>query len=376
MTTESEWITASRAAKALGRKHTTIKRWARYGLQHRMDGQRLLVRIADVEAFASARVRRTPFTVRVADDPSELGVVYAWKHPQTGEIRYVGKAKDLDDRLKHYRHKVHSPHLRSWMESLRRDGLEPALMILEECKGWLSQRERWWIAHGRACGWKLINKTDGGDGGAGMTDDVRAVLSEKSKAKWQDPEYVKRWRESMAKAGMLLTDERKQQRKQRAKVDALIEVAWRAWVEPVREAERRRRQSSAARLGRSIVIDGEIARVPLTRGEWALIDRDDAERVGRHRWSLQIKGRYLRAKTNIRVGDKKQLVLLSRFVARANADDMVRHRNGRQLDCMKANLVVSRAKIGVYELAGSSVGRMAECRARDGGLLHGCTIKP
>jgi hypothetical protein len=350
MTTKSDWITAHRAAKALGRKHTTIKLWARHGLQHRMAGPKLLVRLSDVEAFAESRKRKTPFVYRHADDPTEAGTIYAWKHPCTGEIRYVGKAKDLHCRLKSYRHKVHSPHLQHWMDKLRAGGLEPELMILQECKSHLSGCERWWIAHGRACGWRLINKTDGGEGYTELAEDVRARLSQKSKEKWADPEYRKRWRESMAKAGRLLTNEQRQAMDAKERAMRLMRVAWRAWTEPIRAADVERMEASRARLARRIVVDGNIARVPLTHGRFALINTADADRVGRHLWSLQVKGGYERAKTNgPKVNGKAGLLLLNRFVMNAGKGEMVRHRNGDQLDCRRANLIVTNDKIETYD---------------------------
>jgi hypothetical protein len=102
--------------------------------------------------------------------------IYALLDPETGKIRYVGKAKNLGNRLsRHLRDKTVN-HRTSWIKNLASRGLQPAMELLDtvpvsEWQFW----EREYIRVFRALGMNLVNSTDGGDGVSG---EVLARLSQ------------------------------------------------------------------------------------------------------------------------------------------------------------------------------------------------------
>jgi group I intron endonuclease len=108
--------------------------------------------------------------------------IYALKCPDTGQVRYVGKAKEPKKRLTQHlseaRHKT-GTHRRHWLQELLAADKEPVLEILEETSvsEW-EQRERYYISLYKATG-LLVNDTEGGDG----------MTTERAKKLWQNPEY-------------------------------------------------------------------------------------------------------------------------------------------------------------------------------------------
>lgn len=96
--------------------------------------------------------------------------IYALVDPREGEIRYVGKSQNPHHRLcEHYRHSnaKYNPHKYAWLIGLRTIGLAPETKILETVQfGAWQDREKFWIAHLKECGARLLNITDGGDGGS------------------------------------------------------------------------------------------------------------------------------------------------------------------------------------------------------------------
>ena len=90
--------------------------------------------------------------------------IYGLRDPATEEIRYIGKANNPKARLSNHlacndvnRHKNH------WIASLKKIGLKPDLIILEETNTleW-EEREKHWIKYGRDNGWRLTNICEGG----------------------------------------------------------------------------------------------------------------------------------------------------------------------------------------------------------------------
>lgn len=113
--------------------------------------------------------------------------IYGLKDPQTGEIRYVGKALTPEiRRLSHIRNakKWDKSHKGNWIKSLLKKGMAPSLVLLRETDDskW-QQDEMELIAFGRANGWPLTNMTSGGDGFHGMSDDIKAKISAAHKGK-------------------------------------------------------------------------------------------------------------------------------------------------------------------------------------------------
>lgn len=85
-----------------------------------------------------------------------------------------------------------------------------------------------------------------------------------------------------------------------------------------------------------------VAKVPLGKDLFALVDVDDYQRVIQHSWSLNAtRGGLMYAKSSIRSerGDYEK-VFLHRFIMGCSIGDgkEVDHRSGEGLDCRKANL--------------------------------------
>ena len=84
-----------------------------------------------------------------------MAYIYGLTDPRTGEVRYVGKATDVQKRL--YMHLFHATtelprwrdddHKARWIRQLVNLGLVPGLVILEEVDGNWQEAERRWIGH-------------------------------------------------------------------------------------------------------------------------------------------------------------------------------------------------------------------------------------
>jgi hypothetical protein len=126
--------------------------------------------------------------------------IYALTDPNTGCVRYVGKSKDLDYRVR-YGHlgselRKASLHKSRWLRKLASVGLKPTVEVLEwaDEAEW-QERERHWIAHYRALGAPLTNMTDGGDGGCiTHTPETRKKMSDGRKGKSRGKEFCETMR--------------------------------------------------------------------------------------------------------------------------------------------------------------------------------------
>ena len=91
-----------------------------------------------------------------------------------------------------------------------------------------------------------------------------------------------------------------------------------------------------------IPIGPSIAYVPLTQGQFALIDRADAAKVGQRNWFAQWdhRGRRYYAARQIAIDGKRQspLFLHRDLCAEAGLGEPVDHRNGYSLDDRRSNL--------------------------------------
>lgn len=90
--------------------------------------------------------------------------IYGLKDPRTGEIRYVGKSVHPRERYKqHVKGGESNLHKGRWIADLRRAGLKPEMIILEETtEAEWEARERHWIKQGLDSGWPLTNIAAGG----------------------------------------------------------------------------------------------------------------------------------------------------------------------------------------------------------------------
>lgn len=118
-------------------------------------------------------------------------IIYGLLEPRTSVLRYIGKAKCPNKRLRAHiaEAKRGSAFKDDWIRSLLRSGSEPALMALEHSnKSEIDDAERFWIASLRAAGAKLMNVADGGDGGA-LPPKSRAKQAETLRRRYEDPEF-------------------------------------------------------------------------------------------------------------------------------------------------------------------------------------------
>ena len=103
--------------------------------------------------------------------------IYVLKHPDTLEVRYVGKtvrslSKRLGNHIANAKGNKHNKHLSNWILSLLREGKKPIIETIEECTYDIWQdREMFWISQFN----NLINLTDGGDGCRGFIHDIETI---------------------------------------------------------------------------------------------------------------------------------------------------------------------------------------------------------
>jgi group I intron endonuclease len=97
-----------------------------------------------------------------------MAFIYSLSHPNTGEIRYIGKTgQSIAKRM--IGHKYHSKGMNTpincWLRSLFEQDLEPVIDILETChKDDIDRLEILYIKYGKEL-YNLLNLTDGGTGG-------------------------------------------------------------------------------------------------------------------------------------------------------------------------------------------------------------------
>jgi hypothetical protein len=103
----------------------------------------------------------------------------------SGEIRYIGKtAYRLEKRLYWHLREAKSHRDNSyrcnWIRSVLAKGCLPNACLIGEVEGDGCKEEIAWIAYGKQEGWRLVNKTIGGDGSVGyrFTEEQRKRLSE------------------------------------------------------------------------------------------------------------------------------------------------------------------------------------------------------
>ena len=138
--------------------------------------------------------------------------IYVLKHPDTLEVRYVGKTvKRLCERIGNHitnaKSSKHNVHLSNWILKLLSEGKKPIIELIEECEHSVWQeREKYWISQYP----NLINLTAGGDGCEGFH------ISEESREKWRQAvkgkmNHTEEFKRNMSKRlrGVPLTEEHK-----------------------------------------------------------------------------------------------------------------------------------------------------------------------
>ena len=93
--------------------------------------------------------------------------IYALIDPRDNQVRYIGKANNPNDRYRAHNNSARDKdtHKRNWINNVRKDGLRPELLILDEVPidNW-QYWERFYISLYKTFGFILLNYTTGGDG--------------------------------------------------------------------------------------------------------------------------------------------------------------------------------------------------------------------
>lgn len=96
--------------------------------------------------------------------------IYVLKHPDTLEVRYVGKtvrslSRRLGNHIANAKGSKHNKRLSNWILKILSDNKRPVIELIEECsyQNW-QEREIYWILKFS----NLINLTEGGDGCRGF----------------------------------------------------------------------------------------------------------------------------------------------------------------------------------------------------------------
>lgn len=209
--------------------------------------------------------------------------IYALIDPNTFHVRYVGKACDVNARLKAHLRDPSDTRKARWIRSIMRTGAMPIVLILERDPDDWKEAERRWIAH-FAAEFDLTNATAGGEGLSDPSVETRAKIGAAQRALHADPDYRARaearyvsaeWRASISAAtrGISKTAEH---------VAALPQNrADYPWSAEIREERRRLLLTHAAPVGR---------RAPRTERQLAHVAEMIKANRGRPGWA---KGRVL-----------------------------------------------------------------------------------
>jgi hypothetical protein len=93
-----------------------------------------------------------------------MAEIYGLFDPETGALRYIGKANNSAKRLKQHlrEYRRSKTPVYAWIGKLVRKGLSPEMRVLETADDW-REAERRLIADARARGVRILNVADGGD---------------------------------------------------------------------------------------------------------------------------------------------------------------------------------------------------------------------
>lgn len=123
--------------------------------------------------------------------------IYILIDPETNQVRYVGKTKNLKRRYN--QHISECSKLKSyknnWLISLKNKNLRPEMVVIDETDkdDWIFL-EQWYIQLYRSWGYRLTNLTEGGEGVCGYTpsQETRDKMSKANKGKVVSEETKRR----------------------------------------------------------------------------------------------------------------------------------------------------------------------------------------
>lgn len=349
------WVKASEVARAIGvTKSSVITGWAKKGCPHRVcaNGARRY-NVDDVRAWRGAQLesrsrRLRPKNVdRGNSGDGRGGVVYGLREQGSSGCRYVGKTNDLKERMRHHRRdstRIRRPLYYWWRKVEGRGGAVEAVVLQEYLPGMADVVEKEWIARGRDKGWRLLNLTDGGDGGE-HSEETKRKITEICRAKWSDPEYQARHEASRAKRLGMTVEEYRERVANRVIVSEEEKQRNRAIRARAVELRRAQKEQNAllrqAKHNRVCLTVGNIAFIQTSNGGRVTIDKEDWDRVAQYVWQVVEHSGKPRVKTNGNGG-----MLMSRFVVDAPASAAVVNVSGDGMDMRKGNLrVVPRADV-------------------------------
>lgn len=78
--------------------------------------------------------------------------------------------------------------------------------------------------------------------------------------------------------------------------------------------------------------------MPLTQGQYAIVDDDDYESLCGHKWHARKDGRTYYAARSVLTGDRQKTILMHRIISRCPDGKEVDHVNGNGLDNRRTNL--------------------------------------
>ena len=93
--------------------------------------------------------------------------IYALSDPRNNQVRYIGKANNPKDRYTNHFNSSRdkNTHKRNWINSIRKDGFRPDLIVIDEVpKSEWQYWEKFYISLFKTWGFNLVNYTLGGDG--------------------------------------------------------------------------------------------------------------------------------------------------------------------------------------------------------------------
>jgi hypothetical protein len=126
--------------------------------------------------------------------------IYLLVDPRGIKKGYVGKAANPQKRFAQHVGSGARGYCRSWIMSLKKQGLIPTLVVLDIVPDsqW-EEQERHWIKYYRELGWVLVNLTEGGEGTSGfshiVSTETRRKISESNKGKVIAESTRQIWRE-------------------------------------------------------------------------------------------------------------------------------------------------------------------------------------
>ena len=105
--------------------------------------------------------------------------IYILRHPETFEVKYVGKTNNIKRRFAQHKskkclEKTGSKKLASWILKLLSNNLFPIMEIIEECDDNWAEREKYWISY-YSNTTTLCNLSEGGEG-VGHNDSTKSKI--------------------------------------------------------------------------------------------------------------------------------------------------------------------------------------------------------